>query len=82
MSLKITLGSLDFGHQKIPIQSGRLLYLLDDHKTVLSLRAAAASIANSNRIRPISRAKIVQATLEALFDATPSHVIRCDFSSF
>ncbi|MBL6426699.1 MAG: RNA-directed DNA polymerase [Maritimibacter sp.] len=79
---KIVDDSLDFGHKRISVQGGRQLFLLDDYITVLSLRAAAAAVAKLNRIRPTSRDSIVQGTLEALFDATPSHVIRCDFSSF
>ncbi|MEO0917570.1 MAG: RNA-directed DNA polymerase, partial [Pseudomonadota bacterium] len=81
-SQQISDGALNFAHQKIPISGGRHLFLLDDYRTVLALRAAAAAVAKANRIRPTSRDKTVQGTLEALFDATPSHVVRCDFSSF
>ena len=82
VSQQIIENTLSFSHQKITTKGGRHLYLLDDYKTVLALRAAAASLSKSNRVRPGSRDKIIQGTLEALFDATPSHVIRCDFSSF
>ena len=82
VSKQVSEGTLSFAHQKIPTGGGRHLFLMDDYRTVLALRAAAASVAKSNRIRPASRDKTVQGTLEALFDATPSYVVRCDFSSF
>ncbi len=74
--------TLNFSHKQIPVKDGRHLFQMENYKTVLSLRAAAASISKANHIRPRSRDKIVQGTLEALFDSTPSYVIRCDFSSF
>ncbi|MEW4457301.1 antiviral reverse transcriptase Drt3a [Roseibium algicola] len=82
ISEQIIENNLSFAHQRVSTKGGRNLYLLNEYKTVLALRAAAVSVAKSNRIRPASRDKIIQGTLEALFDATPSYVIRCDFSSF
>ncbi len=78
----VVRGALDFSHRKVPTRAGRELYLLDDYKAVLALRATAKAIAADYKIKPLGRDAIVRGALESLFDATPSSIIRCDFSSF
>ncbi|MWB79380.1 hypothetical protein GLS40_15175 [Pseudooceanicola sp. 216_PA32_1] len=74
--------SLDFPHKEIPISRGRKLHYLQDYKSVLALRATARNLNKNYGIRPANRNAIVRGVLEALFDATPSYVVRCDIASF
>ncbi len=74
--------SLNLDHRKIVTNKGREIYLLEDYKTLLALRAAAKAISKQLKIKVTSRDKIVRGVLEGLFDATPNNIIRCDFSGF
>lgn len=74
--------SVDLTHRIVTTRKGHELYLLSNYNTILILRATAKAIADQYRIRTMSRDAIVRGVLESLFDATPSYMTRCDFSSF
>lgn len=79
---KLEDATLDFPHKETPINRGRRLFQLQEYLGVLALRATSRSLNQSYGIRPPNRNAIVRGVLESLFDAAPSHVIRCDIASF
>ncbi len=71
-----------FQHREVPIPKGRKLFLIDNFHGALALRATAKSLNKQYGVSAGSRDTVVNGVLEALFDASPFHVLRCDIKSF
>ncbi|AGI67543.1 putative reverse transcriptase [Octadecabacter antarcticus 307] len=75
-------GTITFQHLEVPIPKGRKLFLVNNFHGALALRATAKSLNLQYGVSAGSRNAVVNGVLEALFDSSPFHVLRCDIKSF